>query len=82
MEQIICVTSPSTTKIIVLMRKDVFIQWAVPADAGCLNGAENAFSPEFNRAFNRTFDRAFNRNMGPAFSPNLNRLRAVTGIRG
>lgn len=74
MEQIICVTSPTSTKIIVLMRKDVFIQWVSPADAGCIGGPAQRFSPEFNRAFNRSGV--------PQVHPNLTRVRTVTGIRG
>lgn len=54
MEQIICVTSPASTKIIVLMRKDVFIQWELPEGAGCVGARQTS----------------------------VNRLRAVTGIRG
>ncbi|WMD20850.1 hypothetical protein RAS12_00315 [Achromobacter seleniivolatilans] len=37
MEELICVTVPSPTKIIVLMRKDVFLQWNAPPKSGCEN---------------------------------------------
>ncbi|WP_315136533.1 hypothetical protein [Achromobacter marplatensis] len=40
MEEIICVTPPVQAKIIVLMRKDVFLQWRQPPVSGCRNAQE------------------------------------------
>lgn len=40
MEEIICVTPPVQAKIIVLMRKDVFLQWSQPQESGCRNVQE------------------------------------------
>ncbi|MNT91005.1 hypothetical protein D3C72_2320360 [compost metagenome] len=40
MKEIICVTPPVQAKIIVLMRKDVFLQWSQPQESGCRNVQE------------------------------------------
>ncbi|MGE8637518.1 MAG: hypothetical protein ACN6PR_02680 [Achromobacter sp.] len=40
MEEIICVMPPVQEKIIVLTRKDVFLQWRQPQISGCRNVQE------------------------------------------
>lgn len=42
MEEIICVTPPVRAKIIVLMRKDVFLQWNQALESECRNSHEKS----------------------------------------
>jgi hypothetical protein len=45
MEEIICVTPQVRAKVMVLMRKDVFLQWNQPQESGCRNSHEKDDSP-------------------------------------
>lgn len=44
MDEIICVEMPASTKIVVLMSKNVFMQWRTPVVAGCVRGEAKSLS--------------------------------------
>jgi hypothetical protein len=45
-EEIICVEYPTHPRIIVLIRKDVFLKWNIPAQGGPRGGAEGGCTDE------------------------------------